>query len=85
MTIQEIVKLLMEHVDEYAVECEEEVPENGVMVHKKCKKISVTLDTIIDFCTKYNYPLPMDDLQTLFAATLEFGENNNGSELDAHQ
>ena len=29
-----------------------------VYSEKKCKKIDVTFDLIIDFCQKYGYPLP---------------------------
>lgn len=25
---------------------------------KKCKKIDVTIDTLVEFCAKYGYPLP---------------------------
>lgn len=32
---------------------------------KKCKKLDVSLVTIIDFCQKYNYPIP-SDLKEMF-------------------
>lgn len=31
-----------------------------VYVEKKCKKIDVTVDMLIEFCKKYNYPMPSD-------------------------
>jgi hypothetical protein len=34
-----------------------------VIETKKCKKIDVTLDLILEFCQKYGYPLPDEMLK----------------------
>lgn len=90
MTMEEIVKLLLEHTDEYAVESMERIMIGTEPVRKhhkkrvqkkwlkrfgvkpiyktkKCKKIVVTTDLIIDFCKKYNLPLP-DEMLNMEAA-----------------
>lgn len=81
MTMEELIKLLMQHSDEYAVESYEDIivgtrparkhkkkriqkkwlKKYGlkpIIERKKCKKIDVTLNMIIEFCRDYNYPLP---------------------------
>lgn len=42
---------------------------------KKCKRIDVTLQTMIDFCKKYNFPIPDEFLIEMRAAN--DNENNN--------
>jgi hypothetical protein len=32
---------------------------------KKCRKLDVTLDIILDFCSQYNYPLPDEMLNVI--------------------
>ena len=79
--MEDISKLLLEHVDEYAIESMEKIliGTEPVRKHnkkriqkkwvkrygikpvyetKKCKKIDVTYELIVEFCKKYNLPLP---------------------------
>lgn len=76
MTMQEIAGLILQHADEYAVESEEEIPNgDGTFSIKKCKKIDVTVDLIIEFCKKHNLPLPDEMLYW------EDGNDSNDSSL----
>jgi len=35
-------------------------------IEKKCNKIDVTVDMLIEFCKKYNYPMPSDFTTAFF-------------------
>lgn len=66
--MKEIIKIILEHPEDYSIETEDTVfdEELNDWVTKKVKKISVSIDTIIDVCTKYNIPFPADDLDNMF-------------------
>ncbi len=89
MTMQDIIDLLMQQPDKYAVDSYEWIPVGikparthkkkrinkkwlkryGVVTkyeRKKCKKIDVTYQTIINFCYENGYPLP-DEIRDMIS------------------